>query len=100
MTQDPIIAYCVSCKEKREMKAPEAVFTKTGTPGTKGTCTVCDTGMFKMGWTDAHEGLPKPPPVAPKKKASKTKKKKTKRTRRSGKLVIVESPAKARTIGV
>ncbi len=66
-----------------------------------------------MGRTPAHENLPKPEivPRPKKKKATKkTAKKKTGRKkklgrkkkpapRRSGKLVIVESPAKAKTIG-
>jgi DNA topoisomerase-1 len=41
-----------------------------------------------MGKTEAHEGIPKPEKV-----------KKTRRKKRKGKLVIVESPAKARTVG-
>jgi len=56
-----------------------------------------------MGATAAHEGLPKPEVVKkPKRKSSSKKKKKTKSKRapkRKGKLVIVESPAKARTVG-
>ena len=82
-------AYCVKCKEKREMNSPQAVFTKTGTPGTSGTCSVCGTKMFRMGKTEAHQGLT-PPEIT---------KRVTKKKPRNGKLVIVESPAKARTIG-
>ena len=82
-------AYCVKCKEKREMVSPLAVFTKTGTPGTSGTCSVCGTKMFRMGKTEAHEGLTPP---------ENTKRKPAKKPRK-GRLVIVESPAKARTIG-
>lgn len=82
-------AYCVKCKEKREMVTPEAVFTVTGTPGTRGVCPVCATNMFRMGKTDAHAGLTPP---------ENTKRKKKKEKPRKGKLVIVESPAKARTI--
>mgnify|MGYP006284262127 CR=1 FL=1 len=82
-------AYCVKCKEKQEMLEPEAVFTSTGTPGTRGTCSVCGTKMFRMGKTEAHEGLTPPENTSRKKKKRK----------RSGKLVIVESPAKTRTIG-
>lgn len=82
-------AYCVKCKEKREMVSPTAVFTATGTPGTRGTCSVCGTNMFRMGKTEAHEGLD--PPETTKRNTKKEKP-------RSGKLVIVESPAKARTI--
>ena len=84
-----MIAYCMKCKEKREMANPEAIFNKNGTPATRGTCPECGTGMYRMGRTDAHEGLTPPPKVKREKKAVK----------RKGKLVIVESPAKARTVG-
>ena len=90
-------AYCVKCKTKREMSAAEPTFTATGTPGTRGVCPVCETKMFRMGVTAAHEGLERPEPVAPKRK--KRKKKRSAAPRRAGNLVIVESPAKARTIG-
>ena len=82
-------AYCVKCKTKREIKDPRAEFTATGTPGTRGECSVCGTIVFRMGRTPAHEGLT-PPEV---------KKSRRKSIKRSGKLVIVESPAKARTVG-
>lgn len=75
-------AYCVRCKAKREMADPHPEYTKKGQPGTRGTCSVCGSGMFRMGETKAHAGLPRP--EAPS---------------RDGRLVIVESPAKARTIG-
>ena len=96
-----VIAYCVKCKEKQEMNWPEAVYTASGTPGTRGTCTVCGTKMFKMGRTPAHENVPPPDPATLKRKSSGKKKNKgTKSTaRRRGKLVVVESPAKARTVG-
>lgn len=82
MTDNSIVAYCMKCKAKQEMKNPQPVFTKAGRPATTGTCPVCGTKMFRMGKTPAHAGLLKPDP--PKK---------------DGKLVIVESPAKARTVG-
>jgi DNA topoisomerase-1 len=44
--------------------------------------------MFRMGRTDAHEGMTAPKVI-----------KKNNRNKRSGKMVIVESPAKARTVG-
>ncbi|TKJ29819.1 MAG: DNA topoisomerase I [Chloroflexi bacterium B3_Chlor] len=75
-------AYCMRCKAKREMANPHPVYSKKGRPGTRGTCPVCGSGMFRMGKTEHHESLPKPK-VAP----------------GDGKLVIVESPAKARTMG-
>lgn len=79
-------AYCVKCKEKREIADPKAVFNKNATPATRGTCPVCGTGMYRMGRTEAHEGMTPPPKVKRERK-------------RKGKLVIVESPAKARTVG-
>lgn len=82
MSDDNIVAYCLKCKEKREMNALEAVFTEKGAPATKGKCPVCGTTLFCMGETEAHKGLPRPDPP-----------------QRDGKLVIVESPAKARTVG-
>lgn len=81
-------AYCVKCREKREIKDPVAAYNKAGAPVTKGTCSVCGTNVYRMGKTDAHEGLPKPEIV-----------RKKKETPRKGKLVIVESPAKAKTVG-
>jgi DNA topoisomerase-1 len=78
-------AYCVKCKTKREIQDPRPVFTQTGTPATRGVCPVCGTNLFRMGRTEAHEGM-QPPKVTRRK------------TKKSGKLVIVESPAKARTV--
>jgi DNA topoisomerase I len=85
-------AYCVKCKVKREVAGPVAVFTAGGTAATRGTCPVCQTTLFRMGRTPAHEGL-EPPPVAdrPARRA--------RRAKPHGKLVIVESPTKAKTVG-
>ncbi|MCP4360796.1 MAG: type I DNA topoisomerase [Chloroflexi bacterium] len=94
--------YCFKCKEKREMLNPQAEWASNGSPGTRAACAVCGGTIYKTGYTPAHENLPKPEiSVAPRKKKKKsTKGKKKKRApRRSGKLVIVESPAKAKTIG-
>lgn len=83
-------AYCLKCKQKRPIENAEATFTSAGSPATRGVCPVCETTLYRMGRTEAHEGL-EPPEIQPRrKKASK---------RRKGKLVIVESPAKARTVG-
>jgi len=84
-----IEGYCLKCKEKRIMEEPQAEYSAGGSPGTRGTCPVCEGTIYKMGYTPLHEGLPKP----------KVTKKKKKSPKRKGKLVIVESPAKARTIG-
>jgi len=79
-------AYCVKCKAKRDMLEPEPIFTRASTPATRGICPVCGTKLTRMGGTPAHQGMEPPSPEA-------------RRKRRSGKLVIVESPAKARTVG-
>ena len=76
-------AYCVKCKVKREISDPQAIFTANATPATHGICPVCGTTLFRMGGTEAHAGLTRP----------------AKGANRKGKLVIVESPAKARTVG-
>ncbi|MFQ6058001.1 MAG: type I DNA topoisomerase [Anaerolineae bacterium] len=72
----------MKCKTKRAMQDPHPIFTESGRPATKGVCPVCGTTMFRMGATPAHANLPRPDPP-----------------KRDGKLVIVESPAKARTVG-
>ena len=79
-------AYCMKCKTKREMNDPVAQFNVKGAPVTIGICPVCGTKLYKMGRTDAHAGLTPPP-------------KPEKVIVRDGKLVIVESPAKAKTVG-
>ncbi len=83
-------AYCVKCKAKREMDSPEPVYTNRGTPATKGRCPECGTKLFRMGRTPAHEGLdPEEHTVMSKARV--------RREKQPG-LVIVESPAKARTV--
>lgn len=86
-------AYCVKCKQKREVANPEPTFTSSGTPATRGKCPICGIGLYRMGRTEAHEGLAPPP------RAHKPKRHKGSDSKRRGKLVIVESPAKARTVG-
>ncbi len=80
-------AYCVKCKTKREIQDPQAVFTEKGQPATRGTCSICGTKIYRLGRTEAHEGMDPPENAG------------NNRNKRSGKLVIVESPAKARTVG-
>jgi DNA topoisomerase-1 len=79
-------AYCMKCKTKREMKDPLAGFNAKGSPVTTAVCTECGTKLFRMGRTDAHADMVAPP-------------KPEKVVKRDGKLVIVESPAKAKTVG-
>jgi len=79
-------AYCMKCKTKREMKDPVAGFNAKGSPVTTAICPVCGTKLYRMGRTDAHADMVAPP-------------KPEKVVVRNGKLVIVESPAKAKTVG-
>ena len=79
-------AYCVKCKEKREVQNPQAEFNSRSTPVTTGVCKVCGTKLYRIGRTEMHEGMVAPPRVK-------------KEIKRKGKMVIVESPAKARTVG-
>jgi len=76
----------MKCKTKREIKNPVATFNARGSAVTVGECPVCGTKLYRMGRTPAHEGM-----TAPEKPQKVVK--------RAGKLVIVESPAKAKTVG-
>jgi len=76
-------AYCMKCKAKREIENAQATFNAVGAPVTRGICPVCGTRMYRTGRTEAHAGQ-----EAPKREE-----------KRAGKLVIVESPAKAKTVG-
>lgn len=79
--------YCFKCRTRRDAAKLEAVFTINGVPATVGECPECGSRLFKMGRTDAHEGLDRHEHVFVGKSAQKPK------------MVIVESPAKARTVG-
>ena len=84
-------AYCVKCRAKRDMSDPLPVFTSKGMPATQGKCPECGTKLFRMGRTPAHEGLdPGEHMVVSKATADLADK---------PKMVVVESPAKARTVG-
>ncbi len=58
--QEPVEAYCVHCKQTVEMENPTPVWTRRGTPGTRGQCPICGNVIFRMGRTDAHNGLQRP----------------------------------------
>ena len=74
--------YCVKCRHKRPIASPQAVYTKTGTPGTRGQCPECGTNIFRMGATPAHEGVPKPEKIErPTRKTSKSQDEEEKNTR-------------------
>ena len=107
---ETVEAYCIRCRTKRVMVDPQAEYAQNGTPRTRGKCAVCGTAVYRPGKTPAHEGIAKPEvtmkPVR-RKKSSKEKGRKNNTGkkaaddagRRHGRLVIVESPAKARTVG-
>ncbi len=120
----PLEGYCLKCKAARTMAEGRAIFMANARPAAEGKCPECGTRLFKLGVTPDHAGLPQP--VAVEGKAKTEAKGKLKagskakggdgRTARQaagkravgyaprtmqpgGKLVIVESPAKARTVG-
>lgn len=82
MMEETLEAYCLKCRTKVPLVDPVPAFNKKGQPITRGRCPQCGTTLTRPGRTPAHENLPPPDPPE-----------------RSGKLVIVESPAKARTVG-
>lgn len=86
MSADPSppapLAYCFKCRAKHPIQSAQAVFLANGSPAVQGRCPSCGTRLTRMGRTPDHESLPKPAPALG-----------------SGRLVIVESPAKARTVG-
>lgn len=121
--EQKVIGYCFKCREKHEIIDPQAEWAANGSPGTRGTCANCGGTIYKAGHTPAHDNLPKPEVTVTRKKTKKAKKATTKAAksakssgktakkksaakkatipagRRTGKLVVVESPAKAKTIG-
>ena len=90
MADEPVLAYCVKCKEKREIASPQAVLLgEHGRPAIQGVCPVCGTKIVRFGHTPAHDAL-----------TTTIAAKAAEQRKASGpKMVIVESPAKARTIG-
>jgi DNA topoisomerase-1 len=107
-------AYCFKCRGTHELlNAKPIFFEKNGAPATQGTCANCgNEKLFKLGMSPAHEGMPRPvvPPRERKPKAAKKPKAGARGAKaksgavsdqdgRSGPLVIVESPKKAKTIG-
>ncbi len=80
-------AYCMKCRTRRDMVNPIPAFNVNGSPITRGNCVVCGTKMNRTGYTEAHKTIAAP------------EQKKMKEEVKNGKLVIVESPAKAKTVG-
>jgi pimeloyl-ACP methyl ester carboxylesterase len=44
-----IIAYCVKCKQKREMLHAQEVTMKNGRRAVRGTCAICGSGIYRIG---------------------------------------------------
>jgi hypothetical protein len=44
-----VLAYCVKCRIKREMKDPKAITMKNGRPATRAICPACATKIFRIG---------------------------------------------------
>ena len=42
-------AYCVKCREKKDMKDAKVIIMKNGRPATQGVCHDCGTKMFRIG---------------------------------------------------
>ncbi|GAB4277862.1 MAG: hypothetical protein Kow0056_09750 [Coriobacteriia bacterium] len=43
------VAYCVKCKDKKEMKDEQQITMKNGKPAVQGVCPDCGTKMFRIG---------------------------------------------------
>lgn len=92
-TDEPITAYCVRCRQKQGITGAHAVFLgEQGRPATQGACPVCGTRLVRFGRTPAHDALDPAQHTVASRAAEE-------RLAKGLKLVIVESPAKARTIG-
>lgn len=42
-------AFCVKCRGKVQIKNPQSVTLKNGTPATQGVCPTCGTKVFRIG---------------------------------------------------
>lgn len=58
--QEPTEGYCVHCRMTVEMEDAVPVWTRRGTPGTRGICPVCGSTVFRMGRTEAHLLMARP----------------------------------------
>jgi hypothetical protein len=42
-------AYCLKCRERRDISNAEEVTLKNGRPATRGTCSVCGANVYRIG---------------------------------------------------
>ena len=68
MAEAAVEAYCVKCREKREVKDPEEVTMKNGRHAIQGICPVCGTKLFRMISDKAAKANDEKPAKATKKK--------------------------------
>lgn len=109
-------AYCVKCKTKREMQNAQALYSAKGAAYSQGVCGVCGTKLTRLGTTEAHATMPRPQTAddRPQTKSQSGESTESPIVNRKAqtfkspisnfqspisKLVIVESPAKAKTVG-
>ncbi|MCS7059938.1 MAG: type I DNA topoisomerase [Anaerolineae bacterium] len=98
-------AFCFKCRGKHTLLDPKPIFFANGSPASVGVCSNCGYDkVYKMGRTPAHDGLT--PPTRSEQGAGSGRASAGKSNAPAGAnnarktpLVIVESPAKARTIG-
>lgn len=45
----PVTLYCVKCRTRRIATNPQTVYMTNGKPATRGLCSTCGTGMYKIG---------------------------------------------------
>jgi len=94
-----IQAYCLQCRAKVTMVDAHEGESKSGNPGIVGACPQCGRGLFRA--LPGGKRAPKSKAGSGRSKSAKgkgTKPATRSRRHRSGNLVIVESPTKARTI--
>ncbi len=53
IAEETVTAYCLKCREKREITNAEAVTLKNGRPAMRGDCPVCGTKVFRIGGAEA-----------------------------------------------
>ena len=49
ITEETMTAYCLKCREKREIINAESVTLKNGRPAMRGDCLVCGTKVYRIG---------------------------------------------------
>lgn len=58
---EQVEAFCVRDRVRVAMLHPTPVWTGKGRPATRGDCPICGGSVFRLGKTDAHDSLTRPP---------------------------------------